>query len=346
MSIVDLRSDTITRPTPAMRAAMAAAVVGDDDYRDDPTVSLLEERAAALLGKEAGLFLPSGVMSNLVAALAHCPDGHRAIALANSHIAWSATGNPRVARLLQLATVQSDARGLAPLDALGAVLDAPGAAPAGLLCYENTHNLAGGTALAPGETAGMIDVARRQGIPVHLDGARLFNAAVALGLPASTLAGGADSATFCVSKGLGAPVGSILCGGGDFVERARDYRKYLGGGMRQAGIVAAAGLVALDTMIDRLAEDHANARWLADQLARLPGVRLDPDAVDTNLVFVELPGLDPVAFCSALDARGVKANEIAGRVRLVTHADVDRPALARAVEIIAEVVGTGSTVPP
>jgi threonine aldolase len=331
--VIDLRSDTVTKPSAAMRAVMAAAEVGDDDYHDDPTVNRLEERAAELLGKEAGLFVPSGLMSNLVAALAHCPEDRRVVALANSHLVWSLNELPRIGRLVRLATVPDAGRGLPRLDVLGAELDAAGTEPVGLVCFENTHNQAGGTALAPAETAGLIAAARNRGIPVHLDGARVFNAAVALGLPASVLAEGADSVTFCVSKGLGAPVGSVLCGRADFIERARDYRKYLGGTMRQAGIVAAAGLFALDHGIDRLAEDHANARWLAEQLARIPGLRVIPAEIETNILFVEHETIDAPALFDALTQHGVATNNIDGRIRLVTHLDVDRAALARAVEI-------------
>jgi threonine aldolase len=334
---IDLRSDTVTKPSAAMRAAMAAAEVGDDDYRDDPTVIRLEECAAALLGKEAGLFVPSGVMSNLVAALTHCPADRRVVALANSHIAWSLTEHARIARLVRLSTVPSDARGLPVLDRLRAELDNP-SAPVGLLCYENTHNLAGGTALAPAETAGLIAAARDRRIPIHLDGARLFNAAVALGLPASVLAAEADSATFCVSKGLAAPIGSILCGNAEFVERARDTRKYLGGTTRQIGIVAAAGLFALETGIERLAVDNANARWLAERLAAIPELVVTPEPVETNILFVEPVDGDASVLAEALLARGVATNVTDGRIRLVTHRDVDRPQLARAAEIVAEVV--------
>jgi threonine aldolase len=335
--VIDLRSDTVTQPSAAMRAAMAAAAVGDDDYHDDPTVNRLEERAAELLGKEAGLFVPSGVMSNLIAALTHCPVDCRVVALDNSHIAWSLTEQARIGSLVRLTTLPSDERGLPIPDDLHAELEAADTAPVGLVCFENTHNQAGGTALTPEETAGLIAAARERGIPVHLDGARLFNAAVALGLPASVLAEGADSATFCVSKGLGAPIGSILCGSEEFISRARDYRKYLGGTMRQVGIVAAAGLSALETGIERLAEDHANAQWLAEELARIPGLRVTPEHIETNILFIEHTDIPAPAFAEALLARGVVTNELGGRVRLVTHLDVDRPALARAVEIISEV---------
>jgi threonine aldolase len=336
--VIDLRSDTVTQPSAAMRAAMAAAAVGDDDYGDDPTVNELEARAAALLGKEAGLFVPSGVMSNLVAVLTHCPGDRRVLALADSHVAWSLTEQARIGSLVRLTTLPEEGRGLPNLDLVNATLDADDGGKVGLLCFENTHNQAGGTALAPDETAGLIAAARQRGIPVHLDGARLFNAAVALGLPACALAEGADSATFCVSKGLGAPIGSILCGTAEFIARARDYRKYLGGTMRQVGIVAAAGLLALERNIERLAEDHANARWLAAELARIPGLLVTPERIETNILFVEHTKIPAPLLFEELRTRGVATNEIGGRIRLVTHLDIDRPALARAVEIF-EAIG-------
>lgn len=335
--VIDLRSDTVTRPTPAMRAVMAAAEVGDDDYGDDPTVLRLQERAAELLNKEAGLFVPSGVMSNLIAALAHCPDDRRVIALTNSHIAWSATSQPRIARLLDLTLVESDNRGLPLPNLLEAALDSINDRQAGLICYENTHNTIGGTALSPSETAWVIAAARERNLPVHLDGARIFNAAVALGLPVSDLTTDADSVTFCVSKGLGAPIGSVLCGSRDFIARANDYRKFLGGTMRQVGIVAAAGLYALDHHIDRLADDHANARWLADRLAEIPGLRVTPRHPETNLVFVEHEFADGETFYNALNDAGIAMNLLNDRIRLVTHLDVTREDLAQAVEIIAGV---------
>jgi threonine aldolase len=338
--VIDLRSDTVTRPSAAMLAAMAAADVGDDDYHEDPTVRRLEEHAADLLGKDAGLFVPSGIMSNLIAALAHCPEHRRVVALTNSHIVWSLGGNPRVGRLVQLTTVPSDDRGLPETDRLRSLLDDPPEPPVGLICYENSHNQAGGTALHPHETAALFAEARNRDIPVHLDGARLFNAAVALGLPARDLAADANSATFCVSKGLGAPVGSVLCGAASFIERARDYRKWLGGAMRQAGIIAAAGLVALETGIERLRDDHANARWLAAQLAALPEIRVSPAQIETNILFIEHAGMVAGGFYGALRARGVLTNEIDGRIRLVTHLDVGRAHLAEAVAIIGSIRAT------
>ncbi|MBI3979627.1 MAG: hypothetical protein HY331_15715 [Chloroflexi bacterium] len=339
MAPIDLRSDTATRPSAAMRAAMAAAEVGDDSMHEDPTVIRLEERSAELLGKEAALYLASGTMSNLVAQLALCRPDQRRILLANSHINRSGTGDPWLPRYIERTEVPTDARGVALLEPLIAAFDAPSAAPVGMFSFENTHNAAGGIALAPAETAAMIDVARRRGVPIHLDGARIFNAAVKLGVPAKDLAAGADSVAFCISKGLGAPVGSVLCGSADIISRAREMRKHIGGSMRQAGIIAAAGIVALDTMIDRLAEDHANARWLAEQLAQIPGFTVDPARVETNLIFVQASGFDGVAFQRALNDRGIKVGRpMNGRMRFVTHVDVDRPSLERAVEAIAEVI--------
>jgi len=320
-----------------MREAMVAAEVGDDDYGDDPTVIRLQERAADMLGKEAGLFVPSGVMSNLIAALTHCADDQRVIAMTNSHIAWSATSNPRIARLLNLTLIASDDRGLPVPEELHATLDQADAAPVGLICFENTHNTVGGTALSPTETAGLLGMAQERGLPAHLDGARLFNAAVELGLPASALTEGVDSVTFCISKGLGAPIGSVLCGSREFIARANDHRKFLGGTMRQVGIVAAAGLYALDHNIERLAEDHANARWLADQLADIPGLRVTPRRPDTNLIFVIHDTADSATFYDALHAAGIAMNQLDDRIRLVTHMDVTRHDLERVVPIFAGV---------
>ena len=328
----------MTQPSLAMREAMAAAEVGDDDYQEDPTVERLEQRAAALLGKDAGLFVPSGIMSNLIAALAHCPEDRRVIAVTNAHLAWSLTGNPRIARLVHLTAIASDARGLPEREALATELDASAAPRVGLVCFENTHNQAGGTALRPEEAEALTSTAHDHGLPVHLDGARLFNAAVALGVSPSALALDADSVTFCVSKGLGAPVGSVLCGDSAFIERARDFRKWLGGTMRQAGIIASAGLFALDHQVERLDEDHGNARWLAKQLSAIPGLTVTPVTVETNILFIEPTGMETGALGEALRSRGVLTIELNGRLRLVTHLNVNRAHLTRAVEIIRDVV--------
>lgn len=339
--MIDLRSDTVTVPTPAMRAAMAAAAVGDDGYAEDPTVRRLEALAAEKVGKEAGLFMPSGTMSNLVAALTHCPAEQAVVVMDNSHIGYTLTKNPRVATLTKVVFVESTARGVFEPSALRGALES---GQPGLLCLENTHNMAGGAAIRQDESRGAIEFARERGLPIHLDGARLFNAAVALGMPATELASDADTVTFCLSKGLCAPVGSVLCGSAEFIERAREQRYYVGGTMRQAGVIAAAGIVGLDTMIDRLAEDHDNARVLADGFASIPGVALTRGAVETNLVFFDIAGTGRTAeeIETGLVARGVRTDAyVDGTVkRAVTHAGVSRADCLAAVDALRSVVAS------
>lgn len=335
--MIDLRSDTVTRPSVAMRKAMSSAQVGDDDYHDDPTVNLLEEHAAKVVGKEAALFVPSGIMGNLIAALTHCPAHHRVIAGEGSHISWSLSGHPRIADMVLLTFLRCNSRGVPEHEALRAELQLTNAARIGMVCYENTHNLAGGTALAPHETYAVLEVARENGISIHLDAARLFNASVALNISASELAKDADSVTFCLSKGLGAPIGSMLCGSSTFIERARNYRKFLGGTMRQVGIVAAAGLFALDHNVSRLANDHANAQWVADQLRQIPNLQVTPTRIETNIVFISHKSLQVSLFFDALTRVGVATNQIYDRIRVVTHCDLTKSDLSRAVELIAEV---------
>ena len=335
--MIDLRSDTVTRPSVAMRKAMASAKVGDDDYHDDPTVNLLEERAAEVVGKEAALFVPSGVMGNLIAALTHCPAHYRVIAGEGSHISWSLSGNQRIAGMVQLTSLRCNSRGVPEQEALRAELQVSHAARIGMVCYENTHNLAGGTALAPHETSAFLEMARQNGISIHLDGARLFNASVALNISASELTKEADSVNFCLSKGLGAPVGSMLCGSTTFIERARNYRKFLGGTMRQVGIVAAAGLFALDHEVDRLDIDHANAQWVADQLRQIPNLQVTPTHIETNIVFFSHKSKQASLLFDKLTRIGVATNQIYDRIRVVTHCDLTKSDLSRAVELIAEV---------
>ena len=335
--MIDLRSDTVTRPSVAMRKAMASAKVGDDDYHDDPTVNLLEERAAEVVGKEAALFVPSGVMGNLIAALTHCPANHRVIAGEGSHISWSLSGNQRIAGMVQLTSLRCNSRGVPEQEALRAELQVSHAARIGMVCYENTHNLAGGTALAPHETSAFLEMARQNGISIHLDGARIFNASVALNISASRLAKDADSVNFCLSKGLGAPVGSMLCGSTTFIERARNYRKFLGGTMRQVGIMAAAGLFALDHEVDRLDIDHANAQWVADQLRQIPNLQVTPTHIETNIVFFSHKSKQASLLFDQLTRIGVATNQIYDRIRVVTHCDLTKSDLSRAVELIAEV---------
>jgi len=341
MEVIDLRSDTVTQPTEAMRRAIRDAELGDDVFEDDPTVKRLEEMAARLLGKEAALFMPSGTMANLVAVITHTRRGDEVIVGDESHILHYEVGGASALGGVLLRTVPNDRRGRLRAEDVAAVIRPedihfPRTA---LLCLENTHNRCGGTALSPDDLAPVVAVARRHGIPIHLDGARIFNAAVALGVPAAELARDADSVMFCLSKGLSAPVGSLLCGSRAFIARARRVRKMLGGGMRQVGAVAAAGIVALETMIDRLAEDHAHARYLAERLAELPGVEIDPAAVETNIVVFTLREGTADEFLPRLAQAGVLATNFGPRrIRLVTHYGIERRHIDAAVARLARVL--------
>lgn len=327
MEIIDLRSDTVTQPTPAMRQAMAEAPVGDDVFGDDPTVNELERRAAELMGKEAAVFVASGTMGNITAILTHTQRGDEVIVGSEAHILLAEVGGAGALAGAVLRPLANDGRGRLDLTAIEATIRPANVhfPRTALLCLENTHNRCGGAALTVADTTSMAEVARRHGVAVHLDGARIFNAAVALEVPARDLAAPADSVTFCLSKGLSAPAGSLLCGSAAFVERARRNRKMLGGGMRQVGILAAAGLVALDTMIDRLADDHENAALLARGLAELPGIEIDPDAVQSNLVFLRLTEEPPASFVQRLRGAGILAGASGPQsVRMVTHDGIER----------------------
>lgn len=323
MKTVDLRSDTVTLPTDEMRRAMYEAEIGDDVYGEDPTVSLLEQKSATLLGKEAGLFTPSGTMSNLIAALTHTRRGDEIILGSEAHMLWYEVGSASVLGGAILRTVPNEEDGRLDLERVEATIRPENIhfPPTRLLCLENTHNRCGGAVLTSEYTCAACDLAHRHGLAVHLDGARIFNAAVALGASASDLASPADSVCYCLSKSLSAPVGSVLCGSGEFVAKARKTRKMLGGGMRQAGVIAAAGLVALDTMLERLAEDHENARRLATELARIPGINCSPENTVTNIVMFSPPShVPPRAFIDRLRDRGMKLNYPVGpRIRAVTH---------------------------
>ncbi len=338
---IDLRSDTVTLPTEQMLRAMATAELGDDVYGEDPTVRRLEEVAAQRAGKEAALFVPTGTMGNAVAVLTHTRRGQEIIVGVDAHIYDAEAGGLAVLAGLLARPLECPCGRLEPAVVEAALRpDDVHFARTGLLCLENPHNAAGGVAVPATEIRATAEVARRNGLPVHLDAARLFNAAVALGVDPVELTAPADSVMFCLSKGLCAPVGSLLAGTAEFIAEARRNRKMLGGGMRQAGVLAAAGLVALETMVDRLAEDHANAQALAQGLAELPGLEVDAESVQTNMVYVGT-GLAPAAgLVEALKARGVLINAVgAGRVRFVTHKDVDREAVARVLTAASEIQG-------
>jgi threonine aldolase len=339
---VELRSDTFTLPTESMRAAMAAAEVGDDVWDEDPTIHRLQQRAAAMVGKEASLFVPSGTMGNLCALLSHTQPGQEVLVEIDSHIFQNEVAGASVVGGLQLRPLESPDGRLTPEQVRGAIRQPDIHEPVtGLLCLENSHNRKGGICLSPAQTAAVSDVAHEAGFPVHLDGARVFNAAVAQRVDVRQLTDPVDSVMFCLSKGLSAPVGSMLAGSNDFVERARRMRKMLGGGMRQAGIVAAAGLVALDEMVDRLGEDHANARRLAQGLSGLPGVDIDLLRVETNMVFGECrPPLTARSFIERCREVGVLLDQASPyRWRMVTHRGVSVEDVDYAVEAIRRAFG-------
>ena len=343
--VIDLRSDTVTQPTAAMRQAMAEAEVGDDAYGEDPTVNLLERTAAERLGKEAGVFVVSGSMGNLVSVLAWCGRGDEAIVDSNAHMVVNEMGGVSAFGGVHLRSLPGDRRGLLDAAQVEATVSPGGMFPrTALLCLENTHNRGNGAAFSVDELRPLTDVATAHGMAVHMDGARIFNASVALGVPPAELASVADSVTFCLSKGLSCPVGSLVVGSADFVARARRVRKMAGGGMRQAGIIAAAGIVALDSMVERLADDHANAQRLARGLAGLPGVALDPGAVETNICYVELADGAGRDLAAALKERGVLANGRQNWVRFVTHYGITPEDVDEALDAIATVLRAGAGV--
>jgi threonine aldolase len=341
-AMIDLRSDTVTKPTPAMRRAMFEAEVGDDVYGEDPTVNRLEARAAEITGKAAALFVPTGTMGNTIAIKLLTEHGQEVIADSRAHlhdyelsmVAWFSgcviRAIPTERGLLSWEEVRRQIRPLGPYSA-----------PTGAVCLEQPHNMAGGYVYPMATVYEICNGAHERGVPVHMDGARVFNASVALGIPVHEIAAPADTVMFCLSKGLGAPVGSILAGPADLIAKGRLYRKRLGGGMRQAGVLAAAGLVALEESPAKLAVDHANARFLAEGLAKIPGVSVNPAAVETNVVVFDVAatGVAPTDVSARLKQRGILMNPINERcVRAVTHYDVTRADCAQAVEAAAEVL--------
>jgi threonine aldolase len=340
--MIDLRSDTVTRPTPEMRKAMAEAEVGDDVYGEDPTVNALEERAAQILGKEAALFVPTGTMGNTIAIKIHSQHGQEVVCDARSHVLdWELSMMAWFAGCLARPVETPDGillwTRIKPFIRKGS----PHNAATALITLENTHNMAGGTVYPVEVVDEVCANAHDAGLKVHMDGARIFNAAEACGLPVGRIAQNVDSVMFCLSKGLGAPVGSLVAGRRDDIDQGRLYRKRLGGGMRQAGVLAAAGLIALEQMPARLAEDHDNARMLASRLAETPGITLDPAAVQTNIVIfgVDKTGLTGAQFSDELRRRGVLANAIGSdRIRFVTHRDVSRNQCEEAAAVVAAVI--------
>jgi len=333
MRIVDLRSDTVTLPTDAMRKAMASAEVGDDVFGEDPTVRKLEEMSADKLGKEAGLFVTSGTMGNLVCQLTHCGRGDEVILGDEAHILTSEQCGAATLGGISLRTVPNQPDGtLRPEDILGAIRPDNIHCPrTRLIALENTHNRCNGSPLDPDYMRAIGNLARQHGLRLHVDGARIFNAAVALGVSARVLSEPADSVTFCLSKGLAAPVGAVICGTREFIAEAKRFRKLLGGGMRQAGILAAAGIVAITDMVDRLADDHANARKLAQGLSELDGLAIDPARINTNIVFfrIDRPGLTPGQLADRLQKEGIRVGpKPPDQIRAVTNyqvtaADID-----------------------
>ena len=342
---VDLRSDTLTLPTPEMREAMARAEVGDDVWGEDPTVHRLEAAAAARLGKEAGLFVASGTMGNLVSVVAHTQAGQEVVLDLDSHIYNYEVAGGTIVGHVQMRPVKTERGFLTPEQVQESLRPANiHIPPTGLVCLENTHNRHGGTCCTPEQIAAVAAVAHAAGVPVHVDGARLFNAAVALRRDVGEFTRPVDSVTFCLSKGLAAPVGSVVCGSAAFIERARRVRKMVGGGMRQAGILAAAGLLSLERMVDRLAEDHANARTLAEAVAVMPALAVDLASVQTNIVIVRVDRGDRPRSVAATDelvkgcaARKVKIHAMSPTaIRCVTHKDVDTEDVRRAVDAFRE----------
>jgi len=340
MKVIDLRSDTITLPTDEMRRAMYEAEVGDDVHREDPTVNRLEELAAEVMGKEAALFTTSGTMTNLLGVLTNTRPGDEIIVGSEAHILWYEVGGASTLGGVVIRTVPNDEDGkLDPADVEKAIRTESIHFPTSTqLCLENTHNRCGGAVLTRQYTEDISGLAHKNGLSVHLDGARIFNAAVALKIPAEELAAPADTVGFCLSKGLSAPVGSLFCGTKEAVERARKWRKMLGGGMRQAGVIAAAGIVAIEKMVDRLAEDHTNAKRLAEGLAQIPGFSVRPEKVQTNIVNFEFPA-NVSDFVVKIGQRGVKFLSRGGRsVRAVTNRMVGVEDIEEALKRIAELV--------
>jgi len=343
MRIIDLRSDTMTQPTDAMRRAMAEAEVGDDVFGEDPTVNQLEELAAERLGKEAALYVSSGTMGNLVSQLKHCGRGDEIILGSHAHTFFFEQGGSAAVGSIHPRTVPNQPDGKLALEDIEIAIrgDNVHFPRSRLILLENTHNLCNGCPLEIDYMKAVGEIARRHKLKIHVDGARIFNAAIALGVEPKDLTAEADSVSFCLSKGLAAPVGSMVCGTQDFINQARRARKVLGGGMRQAGVLAAAGIVALNEMVARLAEDHANAKKLALGLAEMPGISINPDDIQTNIVFFEVTreGMVPEEFVQKIDAEGIRMLPVGPqKVRAVTHYHITSADIDQALGVIAKVM--------
>jgi threonine aldolase len=345
MNYTDLRSDTVTRPTPAMREAMAKAEVGDDVYAEDPTINRLQELAAARTGKEAALYVPSGTMGNLASLLAHCQRGDEVMLGDKSHTFLYEAGGISAVGGIHSRQLPNQPDGSLLLADLEAGLRGPDShfPPSRLICLENTHNRCGGTYQTPAYFQQVSDFAHAHGLKVHLDGARIFNASVAQSVDVQAFTQHVDSLTFCLSKGLAAPVGSLICGTREFIQRVHRARKILGGGMRQAGILAAAGIVALETMVDRLSEDHARAGALAQRLGKMRGLVVDNGGPATNMVFLSLAEsvtLSAKEVAEQMKARGILIGVVGPRqFRLVTHYEVDDDGVEKAAAAFQEILG-------
>ena len=340
--VIDLRSDTVTKPTPSMRVAMANAEVGDDALGDDPTVKRLEAMAAERMGKEAALFTASGTMANLTALLTHCGRGDEAIAGQLAHIVQAEVGGAAGLASVNIRQVKNDEQGRMDLDEIASLVrPREGYFPrTALVCLENTHNFANGSALPVSYTAEVAALAHEAGAALHIDGARIFNAACVLETTPKELVKDAESVAFCLSKGLSAPMGSLLCGSEEFIARARRNRRMVGGGLRQAGIVAAAGIVALEEMVERLADDHANAQHLAHGLASIPGIVIDSSLVQTNIMFWHHEAIETVKLNAQLRERGVLSTMVHGRLRMLTHYGIERQDIDDALATIREVTAS------
>ena len=344
MATIDLRSDTVTKPSAEMRQAMADAEVGDDVYGEDPSINKLQQKAADLLGKEAGLLMASGTMSNLVAALTHCKRGDEIIMGDQAHMFWNESAGASALAGAQLRLVPNDPQGRIDLDDLKNAIRPKGNVhmpPTTLICLENTHNRCSGGVLTPDDTKRVADIAHDAGAKVHLDGARLFNASVSLEVPPAALVQDVDDVSFCLSKALSCPVGSVLCGSNEFIEGAHKWRKMVGGGMRQAGVLAAAGLVALDNMVERLADDHSNAKRLAEGLANIEGISVDPTSIQTNIVIFEVAESAGNAndVINALADEGVLVTYPGQQsLRMVTHRHISTSDIDEALSRVAKVM--------